>query len=392
MIIKNGCVYTESQTFSPLTIQTENDHITALSPAISSACEEEVIDAEGCYVIPGLTDIHFHGCDGEDFCDGTIDAYKKIAAFCVNNGVTSICPATMTMPVAVLDGICKTAASFANEQKRHANQVPGSYADLVGIHMEGPFISKEKKGAQNEAFIQYPHSSLIRHWLSLSEGLVKLISLAPELPNALSCIEECRDVVAFSIAHTCASYKEAKAAMDAGALHVTHLYNAMPPFHHRESGVIGAASDTDQCYVELICDGVHISPPVVRTSFRLFQDRVILISDSMRAAGMPDGTYTLGGQDVTVKGNEATLSDGTLAGSVTPLFQCMKTAVSMGIPLETAVAAATINPCRSIGIDASYGSIAVGKKAHLLLLDKETLDLRAVIKNDCHLPIRKELV
>ena len=154
----------------------------------------------------------------------------------------------------------------------------------------------------------------------------------------------------------------------------------MPPFHHRDSGVIGAAADTKDCYVELICDGLHISAPVVRATFRLFEGRVILISDSMRATGKPDGTYTLGGQEVTVRKNKATLSDGTIAGSVTPLFRCMLTAVSMGIPLETAVAAATINPCRSIGMDALYGSIAAGKKAHFLLLDRETLEIKRIIK------------
>lgn len=382
MLIKNGLVFTGEKQFAPLTIETNNDTITALFHPEDTSCKPEdsdtILDASGCYVIPGLTDIHFHGCDGHDFCDGTMEAYEAIAAFSLKNGVTSICPATMTMPVAVLDGICKTAASFRALQQ--TGRLPKELSDLIGVHMEGPFISKEKKGAQNEAHIQYPYSSLIRQWLAYSEGLVKLISLAPELPNALSCIRECKDVVAFSIAHTQSDYEAAKAAMDAGALHVTHLYNAMPPFHHRDSGVIGAAADTDGCFVELICDGVHISAPVVRTTFKLFKDRVILISDSMRAAGKPDGTYTLGGQDVTVNGKNAVLADGTLAGSVTPLFKCMLTAVSMGIPLETAIAAATINPCRSIGMDHLYGSIEPGKKAHFLLLDKETLAIKSIIK------------
>lgn len=382
MIIKNGLVFTEEKRFLPLSIQTDNDKITALIKAESGLPKQEevetVIDASGCYVIPGLTDIHFHGCDGYDFCDNSMEACEAIASFCLKNGVTSICPATMTMPLETLEGICRTAASFSSVQsKREADT---TYADLVGIHMEGPFISRAKKGAQNEAYIIPPDADLVEHWISLSKGLVKLISLAPEVPGALSCIENCKGKTAFSIAHTEADYAAAMAAMDAGADHVTHLYNAMPPFHHRDSGVIGAAADTENCYVELICDGLHISPPVVRATFRLFKDRVILISDSIRATGKPDGTYTLGGQDVTVRGNKATLSDGTIAGSVTPLFQCMLTAVSMGIPLETAVAAATINPCRSIGIDKEYGSIAPGKKAQFLLLDRETLQIKRIIK------------
>ncbi len=386
MIIKNGLVFTEEQVFLPLSIRTDHDIITELIGETDyrqqAEEDESVIDAAGCYVIPGLTDIHFHGCDGYDFCDNSLEAYETIASFCLRNGVTSICPATMTIPLETLDSICQTAASFSSAQSRQQDEKEKNtnYADLIGIHMEGPFINKAKKGAQNETYILPPDSAFIERWLTLSGGLVKLVSLAPEMPGALSCIESCKNKVAFSVAHTEADYAAAKAAMDAGALHVTHLYNAMPPFHHRDSGVIGAASDTKNCYVELICDGLHISAPVVRATFRLFEGRVILISDSMRATGKPDGTYTLGGQEVTVRKNKATLADGTIAGSVTPLFQCMLTAVSMGIPLETAIAAATINPCRSIGMDSLYGSIAPGKKAHFLLLDKETLQIKHIIK------------
>ncbi len=382
MIIQNGLVFTEDNQFLPLSIRTDHDIITSLVRRENGKQPEEgnesVIDASGCYVIPGLTDIHFHGCDGYDFCDGSMEADEAIASFCLKNGVTSICPATMTMPVETLDGICETAASFSAMAAKEQGE--NRYADLIGIHMEGPFISRAKKGAQNGAYIIPPDGALVERWIRLSGGLVRLVSLAPELPGSLSCIEGYKDKVAFSVAHTEADYATAKAAMDAGAKHVAHLYNAMPPFHHRDSGVIGAAADTKDCYVELICDGLHISAPVVRATFRLFEGRVILISDSMRATGKPDGTYTLGGQEVTVRKNKATLSDGTIAGSVTPLFRCMLTAVSMGIPLETAVAAATINPCRSIGMDALYGSIAAGKKAHFLLLDRETLEIKRIIK------------
>lgn len=380
MLIQNGLVFTEEECFAPLTIRTDQDRITALTENdhISDTEESEpVIDASGCFVIPGLTDIHFHGCDGYDFCDNSLTAYEKIAAFCLQNGVTSICPATMTMPERTLSGICRTAASFHSMQAE--KKAYTDCADLIGIHMEGPYISKAKKGAQNASYICTPNGCDIERYLTLSEGLVKLISLAPELPDALSVIEKYKDKTAFSIAHTQADYETAMAAMNAGALHVTHLYNAMPPFHHRDSGVIGAAADTGNCYVELICDGMHISAPVVRATFRLFPDRVILISDSMRATGKPDGTYTLGGQEVSVCKNMATLADGTLAGSVTVLFQCMLTAVSMGIPLEKAVAAATIHPCRSIGMDKMYGSIRVGKKNHLLLIDRKTLQIRQII-------------
>lgn len=393
MLIKNGLVFTENNEFLPLDIRTDNDRITSLTEPNSSTtlsdsakgssdatcCTEKVVDATGCYVIPGLTDIHFHGCDGYDLCDNSLDACQAIAKFCLKQGVTSICPATMTLPADELTNICKTVADFHAYQQTTACS---TQADFIGIHLEGPFINAEKRGAQNKSYIQNPAPSLIRQWLHASDGLVKLISLAPELPDALTCIHDLKDRVSFSIGHTNADYTTAKAAMDAGALHVTHLFNAMPPFHHRDTGVVGAAFDTEDCYAELICDGIHVSAPAVRAVFKLFENRVILISDSMRATGKPDGTYTLGGQPVTVTGKQALLSDGTLAGSVTPLFDCLKTAVSMGIPLETAVAAATIHPCRSIGVDHLYGSITPGKKAHLLLLNKHTLEIKAILKGE----------
>lgn len=380
MIIKNGFVFTEDNTFEPLTITTKEDLISKISgnPANDEA-SEEVFDATDCYVIPGLTDIHFHGCDGHDFCDGTREAFDTIGAFELKQGVTTICPATMTLSEEMLSDICKNAAAYRKAQENGEGREDVS--ELVGIHMEGPFINAHKKGAQNEAYVQEPSAEKLRRWQKDAEGLVRLVSIAPEVPGALSCIEECHDEFRFSIAHTESNYDIAMQAFMAGADHVTHLYNAMPPFTHRAPGVVGAASDTPKSFVELICDGVHIAPSVVRATFRLFGDnRVILISDSMEATGKPDGIYSLGGLEVHVKGNHATLADGTLAGSATPLYQCMLTAVSMGIPLESAVKAATINPCRSIGIDSLYGSIKEGKKAHFLVLDKKDLSIKAIIK------------
>ncbi len=380
MIIKNGLVFSENNTFEPLTITTKKDLICQVSGGSANAdAADEIFDAADCYVIPGLTDIHFHGCDGHDFCDGTTEAFDAIGAFELKQGVTTICPATMTLSEEMLSGICKNAAAYHKAQENGEGR--RDVSDLIGIHMEGPFINAHKKGAQNESYVQEPSAQKLRRWQQDAEGLVRLVSLAPEVPGALSCIEECRDEFRFSIAHTESDYDTAMSAFAAGADHVTHLYNAMPPFTHRAPGVIGAASDTPKTFVELICDGVHIAPSVVRATFRLFgDDRVILISDSMEATGKPDGIYSLGGLEVHVKGNHATLADGTLAGSATPLYQCMLTAVSMGIPLESAVKASTINPCRSIGMDSLYGSIREGKKAHFLVLNQKDLSIRAIIK------------
>lgn len=386
MIIKNGLIFTEDCTFFPLTVQTENDIITGLyKPADTALNEtssaETVFDASGCYVLPGLTDVHFHGCDGYDFCDGNYEAFERISSFEFSQGVTSICPATMTISTDKLSEICENAAAFSAAQKN--GSVKADTAELIGIHMEGPFINKNKKGAQNETYVIPANTALLRSWQEKANGLIKLVSLAPETEGAISCIEECGSEFNFSIAHTESNYETAMNAFKAGANHVTHLYNAMPPFTHRAPGVIGAAADTENCFVELICDGVHIAPSVVRATFRLFgEERVVLISDSMEATGKPDGDYSLGGLKVSVSGNQATLSDGTLAGSVTPLYRCMLTAVSMGIPLTSAVRAATINPCRSIGMDHLYGSINIGKKAHFLVLDQKDLSIKAVIKGN----------
>ncbi len=384
MIIKNGLVFTEDGSFVTGTIRTKDDIICSVSfetDAIDIATDEDIFDASDCYVLPGLTDVHFHGCDGHDFCEGTTEAFESICTYEFTQGVTSVCPATMTIAEKQLSEICENAATFANAQK-NGQTTNNRMADLIGIHMEGPFINKKKKGAQNETYVIPADASLLRLWQEKAEGLIKLVSLAPETEGAIDCIAKCHKDFFFSVGHTEADYDTSLAAFNAGANHVTHMYNAMPPFTHRAPGVIGAASDTENCFVELICDGVHIAPSVVRATFRMFGDnRVVLISDSMEATGKPDGDYSLGGLAVSVCGNRATLSDGTLAGSVTPLYRCLLGAVSMGIPLESAVKAATINPCRSIGMDHLYGSITPGKKAHFLVLNKNDLSIRAVIKN-----------
>ena len=250
--------------------------------------------------------------------------------------------------------------------------------------MEGPFISPIKKGAQDERNIIPCNEEIAQRFLDASDHLVKFLGIAPEeSANAVSFIKDMKDKVNISLAHTNASYETAKEALEAGANHVVHLFNAMTGFTHREPGVVGAASDDEHAMSEIICDGVHIHPSMIRAAFKMMgAERMIFISDSMRATGMPDGQYTLGGLDVKVTGNRATLvSDGALAGSVTNLADCMRTAVTqMGIPLETAVACATKNPAISLGIYEERGSISIGKKADILLLD-QNLTLKKVIKS-----------
>lgn len=379
MIIDHVKVFTEDKKFTDGGIVIKNGTIEQVyTEGKRPQTEDEVLDGKGMYAIPGLIDLHFHGCKGDDFCDGSRDAIARIAEYEASVGVTAIAPATMTLPVEELEQILRVAAEY--KKGPHSKKE----ADFVGINMEGPFISPAKKGAQDERNIIPCDVKVCERFLEVSEGLVKFMGIAPEKSeNAVSFIEAVKDKVNVSLAHTNADYDTAMAAFNAGADHAVHLYNAMPAFTHRAPGVIGAVYDSKHVMAEIICDGVHIHPAAVRATFEMMgEDRMILISDSMRAAGMPDGSYTLGGLDVNVVGNRATLaSDGAIAGSVTNLMDCMKTAVkTMNIPLETAVACATINPAKSLGIDAEYGSIRAGKKAHIVLMDQE-LNVQQVIKD-----------
>ena len=379
MIIDHVKVVTEDKKFTDGGIVIKNGTIEQVyTEGKRPQTEDEVLDGKGMYAIAGLIDLHFHGCKGDDFCDGSRDAIARIAEYEASVGVTAIAPATMTLPVEELEQILRVAAEY--KKGPHSKKE----ADFVGINMEGPFISPAKKGAQDERNIIPCDVKVCERFLEVSEGLVKFMGIAPEKSeNAVSFIEAVKDKVNVSLAHTNADYDTAMAAFNAGADHAVHLYNAMPAFTHRAPGVIGAVYDSKHVMAEIICDGVHIHPAAVRATFEMMgEDRMILISDSMRAAGMPDGSYTLGGLDVNVVGNRATLaSDGAIAGSVTNLMDCMKTAVkTMNIPLETAVACATINPAKSLGIDAEYGSIRAGKKAHIVLMDQE-LNVQQVIKD-----------
>lgn len=367
MIIENVLVYSEDKKFTKGNIVIENG-------LFADASEDgAVVDGQGCYAIPGLVDVHFHGCVGADFCDGTVEAIQTIAEYEASQGVTTIVPATMTLPEEELMGIMKSAADYIEEERNGAS--------LSGINMEGPFISAAKKGAQAATHIRKPDADMFRRLQQTSNGLIRLCDIAPEEEGAMEFIAELKDEVNISFAHTTASYDVAKKGYDMGANHATHLYNAMPAFAHRDPGVIGAARDSGHVYVELICDGIHIHPSTVRATFEMFgDDRIVMISDSMRASGLSDGEYTLGGQAVKVTGKLATLvSDGAIAGSCVNLMECVRTAVKeMGIPLESAVACATMNAAKSVGLYDECGSITVGKRADVVLLDRE-LNLKKVI-------------
>ena len=338
MIIKNARIYTPEHTFKTGDLTIRDGRIAFGAPPLEG---EEVLDANGAYALPGLVDIHFHGAVGHDFCDADEAGLQAIADFEASKGVLAICPATMTFSEEILNSIMDVAAAHKN----------GQGADLVGINMEGPYISPKKIGAQNPKYVQGADAAMFRRLQARSGGLIKLVDVAPEEPGNLDFIRDCHNEVCISIAHTCTDYDTAKAAFAAGASHMTHLYNAMPGITHRAPGPIIAALE-DGADVELITDNVHIHPAVVRFTFNTFgDDHVILIEH-------PD----------------------TIAGSATCLYDCMRRAVcEMGVPLESAVRAATENPARSIGVDADYGSLAAGRYGNVVLADDD-LNILAVVQ------------
>lgn len=374
MIIENASVYTEEGTFEDKEI-----YIAGTEFVEATQEEEEVLNGEGCYAIPGLTDIHFHGCMGADVSDGTMTALDEMADYEAKHGITTIVPATMTLPEDMLAQAFEVAREFRSRQE--AGRKEGK-AILCGINMEGPFVSRAKMGAQNPDFIRTADQQMFDRLQEKSGDMIRFVAIAPETEGAMEFIRSNKHRTVLSLAHTEADYDTAAQAFAEGACHVTHLYNAMTPFTHRSPGVIGAAVDAG-AEAELICDGVHVHPAAVRMALRLFgEDRLIFISDSMRATGLKEGTYALGGQKVEVQGRHARLESGNLAGSVTNLMDCMRWAVKeAGIPLETAVKCAAVNSAKSAGIYGKYGSITPGKQANLVLLNKEDLSVKHVILN-----------
>lgn len=369
MLIKGGHVFDLEKGFLKCDLCTDEELISEISG------DDTIVDAKDCYVIPGLVDVHFHGCVGEDFSDATPEGLQRIADFELSQGVTYICPASMTFPEETLTAICKNLAE-------HRAKSSGG-AEVVGAHLEGPFLSHAKRGAQNEAYLRAPDIGMLSRLQKASDNCVKLVTMAPEQPGGLDFIRKAtRMGVTVSVGHTVADYDIAMAAFAAGATHATHLYNGMPPIHHRAPAVVGAAFDSPGVRAELICDGVHIHPAMIRLAFRLFgAERIVLISDSLRATGMPDGRYPFGGQEIEVNGNRATIvgHPETLAGSVTSLMGCLRQAAVVGIPIADAVRACTYNPACAIGIDERAGSLDIGKEASIVLLNKTDLSLRCVI-------------
>lgn len=321
-------------------------------------------DLDGALVIPGLVDIHVHGCAGADFSDGDYAGLVRMARYLARRGVTSFAPASMTLPYDALDKAFHAAARLRREGLADG-------ARLMGIQMEGPFLSREKRGSQNPVYLRLPDWDRFLRLYDAAEGLLRIVDVAPELPGAVEFTRRASEKCRVSVAHTAAGYDQAAAVFDAGATHLTHLFNAMSGIHHRHPGPIGAASERENVTAELICDGIHVHPSAVRMAFRLFPGRICLISDALRCCGMADGSYSLGGQEILLSGGVARLTGGAIAGSAADLYQCMRRAVSFGIPREQAVWAATALPARVIGRESETGAIADGRAADFVICGGE---------------------
>ncbi len=362
MFYKNARIFTSDFKFHTGAFEVLNGRF---SQVLAKDVPEDAIDLKGATVIPGLVDVHSHGNSGADFSDGDYAGLKKMAAYYARCGVTSFAPASMTLPYEVLE------PAFFNAL-RLADECPAGHARIMGIQMEGPYFSYKKRGAQNADYLKEPDFEGFQKLYKGCGGMIRIVDIAPELPGAAEFVEKAKKLCTVSIAHTDSDYDHAKAAVDAGVTHLTHLYNAMPGIHHRNPGVIPAAVENPNVQAEIICDGYHIHPASVRLAFTMFKNRMILVSDSGRCAGQAEGyQFDLGGQMAEIRGGVAKLvGTDTIACSAANLWQCLTNTISWGIPEEEAVRAATFNPAKAIGADLEIGSIEVDKMADFIVTDE----------------------
>jgi len=359
MFYKNARVFTGGFEFKMGAFEVKDGKFGEILP---ENVPEDAIDLQGATVIPGMIEVHSHGNSGYDFCDGDYEGLKKMAEYYLRCGVTSFAPASMTVSYEVLEKAFATAKKIAEEK-------PEGCSVLRGIQMEGPYFSYKKRGAQNPAYLKAPDFEGFKKLYEDCGGLIRIVDIAPELEGAEEFVKKAKAYCTVSIAHTDSDYDHAKAAIDAGVTHLTHLYNAMPGINHRNPGVIPAAVENENVRAEIICDGLHIHPAAVRLAFSMFGgERMIIVSDSGRCAGQADGTkFELGGQIAQLIDGVARLEDGTIACSATNMYQSLLNVLSWGIREEDAVRAATYNPACSLGVQDVVGSIESGKQADFII-------------------------
>ena len=324
----------------------------------------ETIDAAGKYVIPGLVDVHIHGYLGEDASDGSFDGIRIMAEGVAKNGVTSFLPTTMTVSYDEL----RTAFAQIRRGMEESGADSWQGAQILGVNAEGPFINPSKKGAQAGENIRPGDAAFLKEYLDI----IRVFTIAPEMPGNMDCIREMAGKCLISMGHTNATFDEAKAGIEAGVGHVTHLFNAQTALMHRDPGVVGAALTDDRVSTELIADAFHVNANLFPLVAKLKGDKLVLITDCTRAGGLADGEYTLGGQPIFVNGIECRLADGTIAGSVLRLNHAVRNLLKYtDLPVWEAVNAASLNPAKRIGVDGAKGSLETGKDADIVLCDED---------------------
>lgn len=362
---KNVNVYVEGKGIIKTSIGFDNGIITCLK---NNRKIEEIDNlTEDMIVVPGFIDQHIHGAKGFDAMDGTLEALSGIADALPKEGTTAFLATTMTQSPENINKALSTVKEY-----KELNKPEG--AEILGVHLEGPFISKSHIGAQPLDYVAEPLVDTFKKYQEISGNTIKLVSLAPEVEGAEELIKylKSQNIVA-SVGHSAAGYDEVEKAVKAGISNVTHTYNAQKAYHHRDIGTVGAALLLDELNCEIICDTIHVSVPAIKMVIKNKpHTKVTLITDAMRAKQLEDGISELGGQTVIVKNGEARLENGALAGSVLLMNVAVKNVVEkVGVPLIDVIDMATINPARNLGVDKEMGSIALGKKANLTVLDKD---------------------
>ena len=371
MFYKNARIFTSDFQFHMGAFEVVDGVFGEILP---EAVPADAIDLQGATVIPGLVEVHSHGNSGADFSDGNYEGLKRMAAYYASCGATSFAPTSMTLPYDVLSKAFATAKQLVEE-------APEGHARLMGIQMEGPYFSYKKRGAQNPDYLKKPDFEGFKKLYEECGGLIRIVDIAPELPGAAEFVAKAKDLCTVSIAHTDCTYDDAKAAVDAGVTHLTHLYNAMPGIHHRNPGVIPAGVENPNVQAEIICDGFHIHPASVRLAFTMFKNRMILVSDSGRCTGQPEGyQFDLGGQMAELRGGVAKLvGTETIACSASDMWKCLKNTISWGVPEEEAVRAASYNPAKALGAADKIGSIETGKYADFVITNADYSEKRVFI-------------
>jgi N-acetylglucosamine-6-phosphate deacetylase len=373
LLLKHGEIYTQNEIIYNGDLLISNGKISSIGKNLSTN-DAEVIDLKGKKIVPGFIDIHIHGGVGHDTMDATYEALNAISIHLAKHGVTSFCPTTMTMDIPYILNALK------NINETMKKKTAG--AQILGAYVEGPFISKEHKGAQDEKYIIPPDKNLFDEFLEIAGGNIKVIALAPEKDPDGSFVEHVtKKGVKVSLGHTNATYEEMKNGVEHGATIAVHTYNGMKGLHHREPGALGEVFLDDRIYSEVIVDFIHTHPASVKLLIKIKgTDKVILISDAMSACGLGDGEYKLGGQKVFVKNGEARLESGSLAGSTLTLDKAVKNITSLGVPLFEACKMASLNPAKAIGVDDRKGSIEVGKDADIVVLNNDLTVYMTIIE------------